>query len=126
MPSNLAGPLITSSPRHPWLSTPLLGDLFVAEVYSLCISSVCLITLDFPQTERQRAALYVWVEGFGRSTREFCLETWSGGPVVSGNTRSLVEPDNSMPAVMLVDFASLDAGVMLLQIAVVAEGRLGL
>jgi hypothetical protein len=24
---NLAGPLITSSLRHPWLSTPLLADL---------------------------------------------------------------------------------------------------
>jgi hypothetical protein len=55
-----------------------------------------------------------------------CLETWSGGRVVSGNTRLLVEPDNSMPAVMLVDFASLDAGVVLLQVEVVAEGRLGL
>jgi len=31
-----------------------------------------------------------------------------------------------MPAVMLVDFASLDAGVVLLQVEVVAEGRLGL
>jgi hypothetical protein len=51
---NLAG-LITSSPRHPWLSTPLLVDLFVPEVSPLCISSVCLITLDFPQPNRETA-----------------------------------------------------------------------
>src|ERR1700746_2293530 len=51
---NLAG-LITSSPRHPWLSTPLLADFFVPEVSPLSISSVCLITLDFPQPNRERA-----------------------------------------------------------------------
>ena len=66
------------------------------------------------------------VDGFGQSTREFCLETWSGGRVVSGNTRSLVEPDNSTPAVMLVGFAPLGATVMLLPAEVAAEGRLGL
>src|SRR6202035_4706963 len=52
---NLAGPLITSSPRHPWLSTPPLAGSLVAEVSSLCISSVCLITLDFPQPSALRA-----------------------------------------------------------------------
>src|ERR1700693_705041 len=52
---NLAGPLITSSPRRPWLSTPPLAGSLVAEVSSLCISSVCLITLDFPQPSALRA-----------------------------------------------------------------------
>ena len=69
---------------------------------------------------------YGWVEGFGRSTREFCLETWSGGPVVSGNTRSLVQRDNSMAGSVLADFASLGASVVLLSLEVAAEGRLGL
>ena len=46
---------------HEFTQTPLakhasFSGSLVAEVYSLCISSVCLITLDFPQTERQRAA----------------------------------------------------------------------
>jgi hypothetical protein len=46
---------------HEFIQTPLakhasFSGSLVAEVYSLCISSVWLITLDFPQTERQRAA----------------------------------------------------------------------
>src|SRR5262245_29359395 len=45
---------------HEFIETPLakhasFSGSLLAEVYSLCISSVCLITLDFPQTERQRA-----------------------------------------------------------------------
>ncbi len=32
---NLAGPLITSSPRHPWLSTPPLADLLYRSVLAL-------------------------------------------------------------------------------------------
>jgi hypothetical protein len=52
----LARPLITSSPRHPWLSTPLFSGSLVAEVSSLCISSACLITLDFPQPNREKAS----------------------------------------------------------------------
>jgi hypothetical protein len=39
----------------------------------------------------------------------FCLEMWSGGPVVSGNTRSLVQRDNSMLGAVLADFAPLGA-----------------
>ena len=46
---------------HEFIQTPLakhasFSGSLVAEVSSLCISSVYLITLDFPQTERQRAA----------------------------------------------------------------------
>src|SRR5215470_18450626 len=45
---------------HEFIQTPLAKHVsfsgsLAAEVSSLCISSVCLITLDFPQTERQRA-----------------------------------------------------------------------
>jgi hypothetical protein len=61
---NLAG-LITSSPRHPYISTPLLVDLFVAEVSSLCISSVCSITLCFPQPNRETALRAVTKEVVG-------------------------------------------------------------
>src|SRR6516162_3883617 len=35
---NLAGSLIPSSSRHPWLSTPLLSGSLVAEVYPAKIS----------------------------------------------------------------------------------------
>jgi hypothetical protein len=46
---------------HEFIQTPLakhasFSGSLVAEVSSPCISTVCLITLDFPQTERQRAA----------------------------------------------------------------------
>jgi len=51
---NLAG-LITSSPRHVWLKHASFSGSLVAEVSSLCISSVCLITLDFPQPNRETA-----------------------------------------------------------------------
>ena len=54
---NLSGPLITSSPRHPWLSTPLFSGSLVAEVSSLCISSACLITLEFPTTKPRDSEL---------------------------------------------------------------------
>ena len=67
----------------------------------------------------------LWVKGFGRSTREFCLETWSGGSVVSGATRSLVERDNNMADGVLVDFVPLGARMVLLLAEVGTEGRLG-
>jgi hypothetical protein len=45
---------------HEFTKTPLakhasLSGSLVAEVSSLCISSVCLITLDFPQPKRETA-----------------------------------------------------------------------
>jgi hypothetical protein len=48
---NLAGTF-----DHELIQTPLakhatFSGSLVAELYSLCISSACLITLDFPQTE---------------------------------------------------------------------------
>jgi len=46
---NLAGPLITSSPRHPGPEHASFGGSLVAEGSSLSISSVCLITLDVKQ-----------------------------------------------------------------------------
>src|SRR5271166_4923305 len=47
---------------HEFTQTPLAKHAFfsgslVAEVSSLCISSVCLITLDFPQPNRETAKL---------------------------------------------------------------------
>jgi hypothetical protein len=54
---NLAGPLITSSSRHPLAKHASSSGSLVAEVYSLCISSVCLITLGFPQPNQEIAAL---------------------------------------------------------------------
>jgi hypothetical protein len=43
---------------HEFIQTPLtkhasFSGSLVAEVYSLCISSVCLIALDFPQPNRE-------------------------------------------------------------------------
>jgi hypothetical protein len=54
---NLAGPLITSSPRHPWLEHAFFSGSPVAEVYSLCISSVCLINAGLPTTKPRDSAL---------------------------------------------------------------------
>ena len=54
---NLTGPLITSSPRHPWHKHASFSGSLVAEVSSLCISSVCLITLDCLTTKPRDCAL---------------------------------------------------------------------
>src|SRR5208282_5764872 len=52
---NLAGAFDHEFTQTPQAKHASFGGSLVGEVFSLCISSVCLITLDFPQPNRETA-----------------------------------------------------------------------
>ncbi len=73
---NLAGPLITSSPRHPGAEHASFGGSLVAEGSSLSISSVCLTTLDLPQPNREQRAASSYQRGSRNPRPPDALAFW--------------------------------------------------